>query len=419
MSAVLLSGATVLDDRGPRPDGTVVRVEGDRITHVGPRGEVPDADVEVAAPDHTVVPGLVNAHAHLALSGDEEPYASKLPRLKAMDDAALITLQLEQATRNLLAGVTTVRDLHPGPGGTVTGLQVLRSGLNSQEFVGCRLVHAFRPLVTPGGHGSHWLSRAVSGVDEVKRAVRETFAEGADVVKFMTAHSWGPLPDHPATHARYHTPEELRAGVEVAHRLGLPVAAHSHGPECIEENLDAGVDSIEHGSGLTQELAERMAATGTFLVPTLASYANFAAVGADRGERPERVAQARYVSELQQAGVAAAIAAGVRIVAGTDGGFQYLPHGGTIVDELVLYTELGMSPVQALASATRLGAELVGRSHDLGRLEPGYLADLVVVRGAVHDDVAALRDVVLVMREGTVRRDELTEHGRRPAAWRG
>lgn len=407
MSRYAFVGGRVIDATGrpPQEDG-VVLVEGARIAAIGPRSQFP-SDLQAAVIDcggGSVLPGLINSHLHLALSGDDEDYGDKLPKLAQLKDRALIPLYAEQARINLEAGVTTVRDLHPGPGGTVEGMKTLQELLRRHDLRGSRVYLALRPLVQAGGHGSHWLSRAVSGADEVRRAVRENVAEGSDFIKIMTAHSWGPLPGRPESWARYLTLEELRAGVEVAHRAGRLVAAHSHGVDSIAENLEAGIDSIEHGSGLTDELVERMVRQGTFLVPTLASYERFVRVGPSRGAAPARVEEARYVRERQRSGVAKAIAAGVKIAAGTDAGFQYLGHGDTLVLELELYVELGMSPLEAIRSATARGAELLQQGDRLGTLEPGKLADVIVVDGDASADVGALRRVRQVMRDGVLYR---------------
>lgn len=403
MARYAFTGGTVIDATGRAPiaDG-VVLVEGDRIAAVGRRGDFPTdmAAVEVACAGCSVLPGLVNSHLHLALTGDDEDYADKLPKLAKLKDRDLIPLYAEQARTNLDAGVTTVRDLHPGPGGTVEGMKVLQEQLRRHQLRGSRVFVALRPLVQAGGHGSHWLSRSVSGADEVRRAVRENVAEGSDFIKIMTAHSWGPLPGRPESWARYLTVEELRAGVEVAHRAGRLVAAHAHGDLSIGEDLEAGIDSIEHGSGLTDELIGRMVRQGTFLVPTLASYEQFTRVGPAKGAAARRVEDARYVRERQRTGVAKAIAAGVKIAAGTDAGFQYLGHGETLVLELEMYVELGMKPLDAIRAATARGAELLQQGDAFGTLEPGKLADVIVAQGDVLSDIGALRRIRAVMRDG-------------------
>ncbi|MQA72914.1 MAG: amidohydrolase family protein [Solirubrobacterales bacterium] len=394
----------VLDGTGDPPieDG-VLLVEGQRIAAVGPREDFPELEGEVIdCAGGAILPGLVNSHLHLALDGDDTPYPAKLPRLAQMRDRELIPLYLEQARINLEAGITTVRDLHPGPGGTTEGMLVAQELLRRGEVAGSRVHLALRPLVMAGGHGTQWLSRVASGPEDVRRAARENVAEGSQFLKLMTAHSWGPLPGRPESWRRYFTVAELAAAVDAAHRAGIPVAAHSHGVDSIGDNLEAGVDSIEHGSGLTEELVTRMVDQGTFLVPTLASYASFIAVGPERGAPAGRVEEARYVHERQRSGMRLAIEAGVKIAAGTDAGFQYLRHGATLVRELELYVELGMTPLDAIGAATLRGAEILQVADRLGSLEAGKIADVIVVDGDPLADVGALRAVKVVIREGRI-----------------
>lgn len=410
--AITLSGGKVVTEPHARPivDG-VVTIEGTRITAVGPRSEFGSeliGDV-IDCRGATVLAGLMNCHMHLALDGDAEPYTTKLPRLKGLSDRELVPIYFDQAARNLDAGVTTVRDLHPGPGGTTMGMLVAQEAIARGYVRGSRTQLALRPLVMAGGHGSQWLSRAVSGVDEVQRAVRENIAEGANVVKVMTAHSWGRLPSRPESWRRYLTREELRAAVEAAHRANVPISAHSHGADIIAENVEVGFDSIEHGSDLNESVVESMASRGTFLVPTLSSFQNFVEVAAGRGIPAERIEEAKFVVDRQRKGFRLAREAGVRIAAGNDAGFQFLSHGDSLVRELELYVELGMSPLEAIGAATQVAAQLLQVDDRLGTLEAGKLADILVARGDATEDIRALYDLSLVLKEGEVVRGTVSE----------
>lgn len=407
MSADVLHvvGADVLDvDRRRVLADGVVRVVAGRIDAVGARGdfsEVLDGEVHDAT-GTTLVPGLINSHAHLALDGDEVPYATKLPLLSALGEPDLFVGYAEQAERNLRAGVTTVRDLHLGPTGDPEQLRVLREAVERGVVVGSRILAALVPLVIAGGHGNHWVSRRVSGPDEAARGAREAIADGADVVKLMTAHAWGPLPDRPDSWGRYFAVEELRAAIEAAHRLGVPVAAHSHGRQAVRDVVEAGVDSVEHGSDVDARALAAMEASGTFLVPTLTSYRTLVERADELGLPPDRRAEAGWVADRQRASFQSALEAGVRIAAGNDAGFHGVAHGTTFVRELEIYREYGMDPWEVLRSATTVAAELCGVGRDLGRVEPGHLADLVSVAGDPIADTAALRDVRAVWRAGSL-----------------
>jgi imidazolonepropionase-like amidohydrolase len=240
------------------------------------------------------------------------------------------------------------------------------------------------------------MSRSVSGVDEVVRAVRETVQDGADCIKLMTAHAWGPLPDEPSSWATYFTEEELHAAVTTAHGFGVPVAAHCHGETALRSVINAGVDSIEHGSGLTRELAKLMAANGTFLVPTLASYDNISARGEAGGLTGGRIEQAKWVRNRQREGLTLAMEEGVAIAAGSDAGFHMLPHGESLIRELELYAELGMTPLDVLRTATSNAARLVGVADQLGSLAVGKKADFIVSEADPLLDLSNLRQLSLV-----------------------
>lgn len=364
----------------------------------------------------TILPGLSNVHVHLALNGDTESYETKLPRLKGLEDEELVPIYLDQARANLEAGITTIRDLHPGPGGTTRGMLVARSVIEHGHAIGSRIHLALRPLVMSGGHGTQWLSKSVSGQDEIRRAVRENIAEGSDVIKIMAAHSWGQLPGRPESWRRYLTMEELQAAVEVAHRSMIPVSVHAHGTEAIAESVLAGVDSIEYGSGINGHVAELMAERGCFLVPTLSSFQNFLDVGEEYGVSELRRQEAMYVVQRQRTGFKAALQAGVKVVAGNDAGFQYLPHGSSLVRELELYVELGMKPIEAIQAATSVAAQLLQCSDQQGSLSPGMRADVLVVEGDASTDISTLKNVRLVIKDGVIVRDDLQDAERRQTA---
>jgi imidazolonepropionase-like amidohydrolase len=389
----------VIDVETSHPlEDAVVVVEDGSITNVGARSDFPeslDGD-EVRLWGGYVLPGLFNCHAHLALDGSDVPYAVKLPVLRALDEGRRIAGYLREARLNLAWGVTSVRDLHPGPAGTLDGYRLVRELSDGSSVAAARLFMSGRPLVVPGGHGTHWLSRVVSGPDDVVRAVRETIADGADVVKLMTAHAWGPLPGVPASWATYFTPAELAAAVATAHGFGVPVAAHCHGEQALKSVVAAGVDSVEHGSGMTPSIADQMAAQGTYLVPTLASYDNISTAGAAGGLDEGRLAQAAWVRGRQRTGFDIARRAGVRIAAGSDAGFHMLAHGESLIRELELYVELGMSPIEAIRSATTTAAALVGVRDSLGSIAIGTKADFVVCIGDPRENISHLRNISLV-----------------------
>lgn len=409
MAKLVLRGGRLIDSTGRQPvESSAVVVDGSRIAFVGSSSDLGKVDgatvVDLAG--LTIMPGLINAHCHLTLNGDDEPYETKVPKLARLHDTMLTLMAAEQAKKNLDNGITTVRDLHPSSGGTEFQVLSLRDAIKAGTVLGSRIVCTGKCLVMAGGHGSHWISRECSGVEDCRRGAREVLKTGADFIKIMAAAGWGPILGKPATWAKLLTAEEMAAAVEIAHRAGKPAAAHSHGVQSISDVLDAGIDSVEHGSGLTDELVERMVKQGTYLVPTLTSYDTFVRGGVTATASEEKIRDAQGVIERHRPGIAKAIQAGVKIAAGTDAGFQRLPHG-ELVSELQIYRTLGMSAHDAIIAATKTAANLLQIGDLVGTVEPNKVADLLVVDGDPLFDLESLRNIRLVMKEGKIYRNEL------------
>jgi imidazolonepropionase-like amidohydrolase len=247
-----------------------------------------------------------------------------------------------------------------------------------------------------GGH-AWFLGREADGPDAVRHAVREELKGGASCIKFMASGGVYGHAEEPG--APQLTTKEMRAGVEEAHKAGRKVAAHAYSVEAISNALEAGVDSIEHGSFLDAKTAERMQEEGVYLVPTISVYAAMYAKGPELGA-PDYIQ--RKTPELLDASREAfrlALEVGVPIAAGTDCGAPGHPHG-SLPEELRLMVEAGATPMQALHCGSAAAAELLGIGEYLGTLEPGKKADLVAVSGNPLQDIGALRDVRLVLRNG-------------------
>lgn len=410
MSKFVLSGGRLIDATGRPPiERSVVVVEGSRVVFAGASSDVGQVDgaQDLDVSGMTVLPGLINSHCHLVHRGDGEPTEVKIPRLARTHDTLLTLYAAEQARKNLDYGVTTVRDTHPSAGGTEYQILSLRDAIKAGVVPGCRIVSSGRIITMVGGHGSQWVSWQCSGVEECRRAARETLKNGADFVKVMAAAGNGPMPGKPETWARMLTVEEMAAIVDVAHRAGKPVSAHTHGVQGISDVLDAGVDSVEHGSGLTDELIERMVKQGAYFVPTISSYEMNVRGDLQAGAPTEKTRDLQGLIERHRPGIAKAIQAGVKIAAGTDAGAGWCAHGESVIVELESYVSLGMTPMQAIMSATQTAANLLQLGDRIGIIEPGKVADLIVVDGNPLDDVGNLRRVRLVMKEGKVHRQEL------------
>lgn len=389
MGRLILTEALLLDGTGapPRP-GAAVAVEDGRIVDVGEgaAGEGPRLDLGGRA----LLPGLVNAHVHLCLDGSADP-VSAMQR----EPAALTALRAAlHARATLEAGVTTVRDL----GGRDYVELAVRRAVEEGLWPGPRILAAGKVICMTGGHG-HWIGREADGPDEVRKAVREQLRAGADLVKVIA--TGGVMTPGVEPGAAQLGPDELRAAVEEAAKAGRRVAAHAQGTRGIADAVEAGVASIEHGIFLTEGTLEAMRARGTVLVPTLVAAARIAEAPPGAGVPAWMVAKSRAVVEAHGASFVRAARAGVRIAAGSDAGTPLNPHG-SLLPELRLMARHGMSAAECLRAATATAAELLGVGDRLGRVAPGYLADLVAVEGNPAEDLEALDRVVLVVARGRV-----------------
>jgi len=308
-----------------------------------------------------------------------------------------------------MAGFTTCRD---GGGGELVDLG-LRDAIAAGEAVGPRMQVSTWSLSMTGGHGDptnavnyHWCydlaSGVADGVDEVRKKVRFNVQQGADLIKF---HATGGVlsPGDDPKHTGY-TLDEMRAVVEEANRLGRPVAAHAHGKEGILWASLAGVRSIEHGSYMDDEAARTLKKNGTWYVPTLYVIEPIIAPGNPLHIPEESLAKARVVKDQMRRAFRSALKAGVRIAFGTDAGV--FPHGDQ-AREFKIYVDEGMSPMQAIRSATGDAAELMGWERKVGAVERGRYADLVAVSGDPLRDITELERVKWVMKGGEVVKDEL------------
>jgi imidazolonepropionase-like amidohydrolase len=302
----------------------------------------------------------------------------------------------QRAEATLRAGFTSVRTLGGRPGLEVALRDAQRTGLVAAP----RIVSANLAICMTGGHGS-WIGREADGPDDVRKAVREQLKAGADCIKLIA--TGGVMTPGADPGAQQLTDDELRAGIDEAHRAGRKVAAHAHGAQGIQAAVLAGVDSIEHGSFLTDEIIGLMRERGTFYSATLSAVAGFMDAPpnsvADWAMRKASVVRSALDDSFRRAHQA-----GVRLVLGTDAGTPFNAHGHN-ARELALMCKLGVTPTDALMAGTRNGAELLGLEADLGSIEPGKLADLVLCQGDATADVARLcepANIRLVVQSGRI-----------------
>ena len=312
------------------------------------------------------------------------------------------------ARTTLFAGFTTVRNLGlmVKTGGYLLDV-ALAQAIDSGWVVGPRIIPAAHAITPTGGHldatmfqrlAPHVLPLSVeegiaNGVPEVRKAVRYQLKHGAKVIKISA--SGGVMSHSGEAGAQQYSDEELAAIVDEAHRAGIRVAAHAHGDAAIRACIRAGVDCIEHGSLATDDTIRSMVENGTFLVPT-----SYLSEGLDISKAaPELQAKAAEVFPRARQMLGKAISAGVKIACGTDA--PAIPHGKN-AKELWAMVDRGMTPMQALQAATVTSAELIERTHDLGRVAPGYLADMIAVPGDPSQDITVTEDVSFVMKDGQV-----------------
>lgn len=372
----------------PAEEGWAVVVEDGRIRAVGPLSDVQSARCRPIALTGTLLPGLIDCHTHVCLSGGLNPVADL-----ATDSTSRRTVRAIEALRaQRRAGVTTIRDL-----GGAHGLDLeLARGLREGWVEGPRMLAAGTVICITGGHAC-FIGIECDGADAVRRAARQQIKAGADLVKVIA--TGGVITPGVQPGAAQMTPDELRSACEEAHKADRRVAAHAQGTVGILNALRAGVDTIEHGFHLDPETIGLMVARGTALVPTFAAAVGILA-GADRGVPDYMVEKVRRIAEAHAASFRAALAAGVRLVCGTDAGTPLNPHGGIVV-ELGQFVAHGASPLQALRGATGGAAEAIGRP-DRGVIEPGRRADLLWVDGDPTTDLSALRRVRAVWMDGQV-----------------
>lgn len=404
-AAIVLRADRLLDVRaGTIVPGAAVAVNGERITYAGPASGFTPApgDTVLDLGDVTLLPGLMDLHTHLTV-GSAGPRRREPFFIGTQADTTLRAADNARAT--LYAGFTTVRKLGAWYFIDVAIGHAVEEGIE----VSPRVVPAGYQISMTGGHGDDtgWPpgvfetgpeQGVADGLEALLRAVRYQLKHGARVIKVMA--TAGVLSLETTPDARQFSDEELRTVVEEAHRDQVKVAAHAHGLAGILAAVRAGVDSIEHGSQIDEEAVRLMKEHGTYLVPT--AWANTGGLDMS-GQPPEVVEKGRRIAEQARKSLRLAIREGVPIAYGTDAGV--FPHGLNANDFPVL-VEAGMSPLEAIRSATLRAADLLG-VDDRGALEPGLLADVVAVPGNPLEDVTVLGKVSFVMQGGKVFRSGL------------
>ena len=364
-----------------------------------------EGDSVIDLKDCTVTPGWMDMHTHLMSEFHAKVYSDKF----FMNEADYALRSTVYAKRTLMAGFTTVRDLGDNGVNSVS----LKKAIDNGWIVGPRIFTAGKSLATTGGHADPTnglkgdfrrdggpVEGVVNGPDEARKAVRQRYKDGADLIK-LTA-TGGILSLAANGQNPQFSQDELQVIVDTAKDYGMTVAVHAHGTEGMKRAVLAGVDSIEHGTYMTDEVMQLMKERGTYLVPTISAGIWVAGKSQEEGYFPDIVRpKAAAIGPVARQMFARAVKGGIKIAFGTDSGVS--PHGEN-AQEFQWMVEGGMSPMQAIQCATLEAARLLKIDDRLGTLEPGKIADVVAVKGNPIEDITVTRDVVFVMKDGVVYR---------------
>jgi imidazolonepropionase-like amidohydrolase len=376
----------------------VITIDGERITAVGDsRTPIPPGSEVIDLSDSFVLPGLMDMHTHIIGHLDSYYFANYF-----QSPYRAVIGGVVNAARTLAAGFTTVRNVGAPDFQDIA----LRDSINAGEIPGPRMAASGPSLGITGGHCdnnslNHTFEERSDGVAdgpwEVRIAVRENVKYGADFIKFCATggvFSKGTIPGQ-----TQYTLEEMQSLVDEAHMHGRKVAAHAHGTDGIKRAISAGVDSVEHASYLDDEAIEMALANGTWLSMDIYNTEYTLAEGKANGIPEENLAKDRAVGIAQRESFTRAVEAGVNMVYGTDSGVY--PHGDN-GKQLAYMVQFGMTPLQAIQSATVNAATLLGWNDRVGQIAPGFFADLIAVKGDPLEDIRLLEQVGFVMKGGVV-----------------
>ena len=407
---IVLKAARFFDGKSDAlVQNAVVIVQGDEIIDAGTNLPVPSDAQVIDLGDATLSPGFMDAHTHLTADFSGNYNERRLQELDLnVSEQAIRATAFARAT--VEAGFTTVRDLGSRFVGSHEFVDVaLRNSINKGVIAGPRMLVATKGIGATGGHfdptngfrdflfrrESDFTDGIANGPDEIRKAVRFEVKNGADVIK--AAVSGGVLSLGDEVDTPQLTPAEMTALVDESHRLRKKVAVHCHGDQAAREAIEAGVDSIEHGSFMKPETLTMMKKKGTFLTPTL--MASEWIMGKLDNYPPALQAKAKAAYRARSEMFRNAVKMGIKISFGTDA--AVFPHGQN-AKEFKLMVDLSMKPIDALKSATANDAELLGIGQKVGTLEKGKLADIIAMPGDPTSDITATERVTFVMKEGKI-----------------
>lgn len=399
------AGHLIVDAAQAERGNSTVIVDNGRITRIDSGFSAPPGAVTVDERDFTVMPGMTDVHVHLT-STSGMPWYNRYTKKYSVPYET--TLGLTHALEMAQGGFTTVRDL----GGNTSAVIAVRDAVGEGRFPGPRIKVAGQPLSIIGGHAdpatglppeladaldeAHLDPSVCTGAQECQKAVRKLAAAGVDWIKIMA--TGGVLDPGTRGLEQHFTDEEMKAICDMAHFMGLKVAAHAHGARGIDAAVRAGVDSIEHGTFIDEQGARDMKARGTYFVATLMAFSGVADALGKGIMSPASEIKTRQTLGVWGKGLNLAYRDGVKIALGTDSAVA--PHTQANHELSLMVTKGGMSPRDALIAATKAGPDLMGLSAETGTLEPGKSADLIAVQGDPLVDPTAVQRVAYVLVEG-------------------
>jgi imidazolonepropionase-like amidohydrolase len=400
---IAIRAGRLIDGRGGPPvANAVIIIEGERITAVGPGLTIPAGARVIDLSSSTVLPGLIDAHTHVTTQPSD--YYEDIFRKTPIDVAIKAHVY---AKRTLDAGFTTIRDVGSGEFIDVA----LRNAINRGDIPGPRIQAATLTVGSTGGHGdltgfSPYLkfgtfSGVADGVDDIRKLVRFEVKNGADVIKMIA--SAGVLSEEESVGAPQYSQEEMNAVVEEAAMWGRKVAAHAHGTEAIKRAIRAGVASVEHASLIDDEGLRLAKERGTYLVMDIYNDDYIMAEYKRLGYPQKILDKEAKVGRTQRENFRRAVQAGAKLAFGTDAGVY--PHGWN-GKQLAKMVEWGLTPMQAIQTATANAADLLGWADRVGSVQPGRFADIVAVGGDPLKDIRELERVRFVMKGGVVYKEK-------------
>jgi imidazolonepropionase-like amidohydrolase len=399
------AGHLIVDAAQPERGASTVIVDNGRITQIDPGFTAPAGAIVIDERARTVMPGMTDAHVHLTGTSGQPWYNRYTKKYSVPYET---TVGLTHALEMARGGFTTVRDL----GGNTSAVVAVRDAVAEGRFPGPRIKVAGQPLSIIGGHAdpatglppelaealdeAHLDPSVCTGPQECQKVVRQLAAAGVDWIKIMA--TGGVLDPGTRGLEQHFTDEEMRAICDMAHFMGLKVAAHAHGTKGIDAAVRAGVDSIEHGTFIDEQGARDMKARGTYYVATLLAFNGAASLIGTGKLPPASEIKAKQAFVAWGKGLNLAYRNGVHIALGTDSAVA--PHTDANKELALMVTKGGMSPRDALIAATKGGPDLMNLSAETGTLDPGKSADLIAVSGDPLVDPTAVQRVDYVMVEG-------------------